>query len=331
VRALCFAAPRRVTVREEPLGPPAAGQVAVRTLVSAISPGTEMLVYRGEVPAGMAVDSILPALAGGFRFPLKYGYAAVGRVEELGEGVGAEWRERLVFAFHPHQSRFLASPDELIPVPEGLSPEEAAFLPNVETAVSFLLDGRPAVGERVVVFGQGIVGLLTAALLARFPLSSLVTVDRFPLRRQKSLELGAHESLDPDAPGALDGLAGSADLTYELSGSPAALEPAIAATGFAGRVVIGSWYGEKRAELHLGGAFHRSRIRLLSSQVSTLDPRWTGRWDKARRLEVAWRLLAELKPAGLITHRFSLAGAAAAYELLDRRPAEAIQVLLTYE
>jgi 2-desacetyl-2-hydroxyethyl bacteriochlorophyllide A dehydrogenase len=330
MRALYFDAPRRVTVREEPLGSPAAGEVRVETLVSAISPGTEMLVYRGEVPAGMPLDSTVPALSGSFAFPLKYGYAAVGRVVELGEGTGAEWQGRLVLSFHPHASHFLASPSELIPVPGGLSPEEAAFLPNMETAVNFLMDGQPVVGERVVVFGQGVVGLLTTALLARIPLSGLVTVDRYPLRRQRSLELGAHASLDPATQGALDGLEASADLTYELSGSPQALEQAIAATGFAGRLIIGSWYGDQRASLSLGGAFHRSRIQLVSSQVSTMAPKWSARWSKDRRLEVAWRLLAEVKPAGLITHRFPFDDAAAAYELLDRHPEEAIQVLLSY-
>jgi 2-desacetyl-2-hydroxyethyl bacteriochlorophyllide A dehydrogenase len=327
MRALYFDAPRRVTVREEPLGSPAAGEVLVETLVSAISPGTEMLVYRGQVPAGMPLDATVPALSGSFAFPLKYGYAAVGRVVELGERADRDWLGRLVLSFHPHQSHFVASPSELIPLPDGLSPEEAAFLPNMETAVNFLMDGQPVVGERVAVFGQGVVGLLTTALLARIPLSDLATVDRYPLRRRKSLELGARSSLDPETAGALEA---SADLTYELSGSPAALEQAIAATGFAGRLVVGSWYGDQRVPLSLGGAFHRSRIQLVSSQVSTIAPKWSARWSKARRLEVAWRLLAEVKPAGLITHRFPFDAAAEAYELLDRRPGEAIQVLLSY-
>jgi threonine dehydrogenase-like Zn-dependent dehydrogenase len=122
-----------------------------------------------------------------------------------------------------------------------------------------------------------------------------------------------------------------ADLTYELSGNPAALDQAIAATGFSGRVVIGSWYGQKRADINLGGRFHRSRMRLISSQVSTLAPEWTGRWSKARRLQVAWRMLEQVQPAHLITHRFPLTQAAQAYALLDQHPEEAIQVLLTYE
>ncbi|MCB0057282.1 MAG: zinc-binding dehydrogenase, partial [Caldilineaceae bacterium] len=133
-------------------------------------------------------------------------------------------------------------------------------------------------------------GLLTTALLARFPLAELVAVDPLPQRRALALDLGAHRALAPDD---LDDPA-SYDLVYEVSGAPAALNTALALAGYAGRVVIGSWYGAKQAPIDLGGAFHRSRIRLLSSQVSTLDPRWLGRWDKARRLDVAWAMLRDL-------------------------------------
>jgi len=167
-----------------------------------------------------------------------------------------------------------------------------------------------------------------------------VTLDQHPLRREQSLAMGAHTSLDPTAPEALSQLLSllqegrpyaGADLTYELSGNPAALDQAIAATGFNGRVVIGSWYGQKRAGLDLGGRFHRSRIRLISSQVSTIAPEWGGRWTKSRRLEVAWWMLQQLRPAHLITHRFPITQAAHGYALLDQNPEQAIQVVLTYE
>ena len=121
-----------------------------------------------------------------------------------------------------------------------------------------------------------------------------------------------------------------ADLSYELSGNPLALDQAIAVTGFNGRVVIGSWYGQKHADLNLGGRFHRSRIRLISSQVSTVAPEWSGRWNKSRRLHVAWEMLQSLRPVHLITHRFPLEQASQAYALLDQHPQEAIQVLFTY-
>jgi 2-desacetyl-2-hydroxyethyl bacteriochlorophyllide A dehydrogenase len=335
-RVLYFTAPYQVTVLKECLPHPAPGQVLVQTTVSAISPGTELLIYRGQAPADMSIDETITALAGTLTFPLKYGYAAVGRVIAVGSPAEREWDSRLVFAFHPHASHFLSAPAELLPVPDSLSPEEAVFLPNMETAVNFLMDGHPLIGERAVVFGQGIVGLLTTALLARMPLSRLITLDRYASRRQRSRELGADDSLDAGTNDVVARLqaeqsASGADLTYELSGNPAALDQAIAVTGFNGRIVIGSWYGQKRADLNLGGRFHRSRLRLISSQVSTIAPEWAGRWTKGRRLHVAWQMLQHVRPAHLITHRFPIEQASQAYALLDQHPEDAIQVLFTYE
>ncbi len=216
-----------------------------------------------------------------------------------------------------------------------MADEDAVFLANTETAVSLLHDGAPLAGERVAVWGQGVVGLLATSLLARLPLDRLVTLDRFPLRRQASQALGATAVLDPaqaDLAAALQSALGeqAADLTYELTGNPAALDAALKSTGFSARLVLGSWYGTKPVSLDLGGAFHRSRIRILASQVSRLDPGLTGRWTKARRLAFAWGWLAGLRPSRWITHRFDLEGAAKAYVLLDHQPDQALQVVLTY-
>jgi threonine dehydrogenase-like Zn-dependent dehydrogenase len=183
-------------------------------------------------------------------------------------------------------------------------------------------------GERVIVLGQGIIGLLTTSLLSRIPLESLITLDRYPLRRELSLTCGATSSLDPDEANTTKH--GDADLTYELSGSPMALNQAIELTGFSGRVVIGSWYGNKTAALNLGGRFHRSRIKLVSSQVSTLSPQLSSRWTKARRFETVLKMLKQIRPSRFITHRFNLSDAAKAYQLLDQRPEEAGQVVFDY-
>ena len=331
---LYFTAPGKVDIREEPVPEPQAGQVLVQTRFSAISPGTEALIYRGLFPEDLSVDETIPALAGRFAYPLKYGYCAAGHVTALGPGVDPGWLGRLVFAFHPHECYFTAPVVDLLPVPEDIPAQEAVFLPNMETAVNLVMDGQPLLGENVVVLGQGIIGLLTAALLARFPLASLVTIDRYALRRQASLALGAAASLDPQDHGAAaiiqrlmpDG----ADLCYELSGAPEVINQAIALTRFDGRVVIGSWYGRKQAALDLGGRFHRSRIRLISSQVSTLAPELSGRWNKLRRFELAWQMLRLVQPAQLITQRFPIQKAARAYELLDAAPEQTIQVILEY-
>lgn len=328
--SLYFTAPRQLEVRREKLPEPAPGQALVRTLISAISSGSERLVYRGEFPPGMQVDTAIAALPGCFQYPLKYGYSTVGEVIDAAD---AALTGRMVFSFHPHESHFWAFPDELMLLPEGIDPQDAVFLPNMETAVNLALDGAPALGERVTIFGQGVVGLLTGALLAQFPLERLTTLDPLPLRRQTSLALGAHSSLDPggladDDPDWLP--AQDADLVYELSGNPAALIQAIRCAAFSGRVVIGSWYGEKPVPMDLGGRFHRSRIRLLSSQVSTIAPELTGRWSKERRFDVAWEMLQRVHPARLITHRFPLDRANEAYWMLEENPGQALQVLLVY-
>jgi threonine dehydrogenase-like Zn-dependent dehydrogenase len=215
-----------------------------------------------------------------------------------------------------------------------MEPEAAAFLPNMETAVNLVQDAAPILGERAMVFGQGTVGLLTASLLAEFPLETLVTADRFELRRKASVGLGVKDSLDPgeqDFKSAAKSLLNpDADFSIELSGSPEALNDAIDLTGFSGRIVIGSWYGRKPTHLDLGGSFHRSRIKLISSQVSSISPELSGRWDKTRRFEVAWDAIRRIQPQKWTTHRFSFDKAQDAYRLLDGSPKETIQVMLTY-
>ena len=327
-----FTAPGQVEVRQTSLPPLTQGQMLVETICSAISPGTEMLVYRGQFPKDL-VDSH-DALSSDLKYPLAYGYACVGKVIKISKEMRHRWLGKLVFAFQPHTSHFIVTPDELFPLPEGMSPETACFLPNMETAVNFVQDAAPILGERVLVFGQGIVGLLTTALLGEFPLASLVTCDRYSLRREASLSLGASAALDPNESGfreqARKSFPSGADLSLELSGSPAALDDAVALTGFGGRVVIGSWYGEKSVTLDLGGAFHRSRIQLISSQVSTIAPGLRGRWGKARRFEVAWEALRRIQPQKWITHRFLLEQAEEAYRLLDETPQNAIQVIFKH-
>ncbi|MBI4763103.1 MAG: zinc-binding alcohol dehydrogenase [Deltaproteobacteria bacterium] len=337
-QALWFEAPYRMGIREEELSGPSETEVTVRTIVSAVSAGTEILIYRGEAPADLAVDATIGSLQGTFSFPMKYGYAAVGEVISLGPGVDPLWQGRKVFSFQPHQSHFLAKVTELLPLPSDVEILDAVFLPNMETAVNLLLDGKPSVGEQVAVFGQGIVGLLVTAILARIPLACLLTLDRFAARRRVSEHLGAHKSIDPAGrtkEEILSLLQGpreykGADLSYEVSGNPEALDQAIAVTGFGGRIVVGSWYGTKDAILRLGGPFHRSRIRILSSQVSSIDTRLGERWTKKRLLGVTWRFLADVKPSQLITHTFPFSEVKQAYSLLNKNPGDCLQVVLAY-
>ena len=325
-QAVFFVAPNQVETQIEEIPVPQRGEVLVKTAVSAVSAGTELLLYRGLMPPDIALDETIEVLDGGMEYPLKYGYAATGQITACGDGVDPQWHGRFVFAFQPHQTHFCAPLTDLHPIPEGISPEDAVFLPNMETAVSFVMDGQPVIGEQVLVLGQGVVGLLTTALLSQFPLANLITVDGSEARRKWSAQMGANRSIDVGGTADIPPV----DLCYELSGNPAALNSAIEHTIFSGRIVIGSWYGQKEARLNLGGRFHRQHLQLISSQVSHLHPQWGGRWDKGRRLNTAWDMIRKIRPSRLITHRFDIDQAPQLYSMLAAEGQTAVQTIFQY-
>ena len=345
VQQLWFTGIEQIEVRELIIAAPSADEVLVEVECSAISAGTEMLVYRGQIPNDMALDANIAALQDQQQYPLQYGYASVGIVKSLGANVEASWLGKRVFAFQPHASHFVTKPANLIAVPVDISAEDAVFLPNMETAVNLVQDGAPALGERVVVLGQGIVGLLLSSLLAQFPLAQLHGVDAIALRRERALTQGVKNVFDPFSAADIHSLKetlaftanttgattiAGADLIFEVSGVPDALNLAVDLSGFASRIVIGSWYGNKTAAIALGGDAHRNRLRITTSQVSSLAPELSGRWDKARRFEFSWQMLRTLRPSQLITHRAPLADAPILYQRLHQSPAEILQAVFSY-
>ena len=323
-------APRTAELRSESVPPPKPGEVRVRTIVSAISHGTEMLVYRGEVPADLPLD--LPTLAGDYAFPIKYGYASVGRV--LDAGVRHLSPGDLVFVHHPHQDVFVVPADLPVRLPEGIDPTTGLFYANLETALSVVHDTPLRLGETALVFGQGVVGLLVAQLLKLAGAAKVLAVEPLKKRRELALEVGADETFEPggDLRGRiLAATAGrGADVAVEVSSSGAALQAAVDAVATEGTVVVASWYGTKPVTLSLGGHFHRGRVRVRSSQVGRMNPELGARWDPARRTETVLGLLPRLRLKEIISHRIPFEDAPAAFGLVDESPGEAVQVVLIY-
>jgi 2-desacetyl-2-hydroxyethyl bacteriochlorophyllide A dehydrogenase len=332
-QSIWLTGPRTIELREEQAPPPSPGVMRVETIASAISHGTEMLAYRGQISADMALD--LPTFQGSFGFPLKYGYAAVGRVLDVGADVQGFAPGDLVFALHPHQSVFVAPVSVVTRLPPDLDPLLGVFTANLETALNIVHDTPLKLGETALVFGQGVVGLLVAQLLRRAGAGRVFAVEPFARRQALSRQLGVHAALTPGADLASQVRSlnddRAADVAIEVSGNPAALQAAIECVMVEGTVVAASWYGTKPVTLDLGGHFHRGRVRLRSSQVGRLNPELGPRWDYARRMAMVTALLPELQLAELITHRFPFAHAADAYRLVDERPQEVVQVALTYE
>jgi 2-desacetyl-2-hydroxyethyl bacteriochlorophyllide A dehydrogenase len=337
-RQLWFTGANQVEVREQSLPEPVTGELLIETICSSVSAGTELLIYRGQLPQHMSLDANLTSLQA-TAYPLQYGYACVGRVVRVGASVDEKWQGKLVFAFQPHASHFLTSVDSVIPLPAGIDAYDAVFLANMETAVNLVQDGSPGLGERVVVLGQGIVGLLLSALLAKHPLSALYALEGAPARRARALQLGVKQVFDPTSDADVTtlkqlltaGTVGSgADLVYEVSGVPEALNLALDLCGYTSRIVIGSWYGTKSAAIELGGDAHRNRLKIITSQVSSIAPELSGRWDKARRFDVAWEMVKQVQPRKLITHRITLDGAADLYAQLHQQSDDIVQAVFEY-
>jgi 2-desacetyl-2-hydroxyethyl bacteriochlorophyllide A dehydrogenase len=316
-RAAWIVAPGQVELRAEQVAPPGPGQLRVAAIASAISHGTELLVYTGQVDPTLSLD--LPTLAGSFALPIKYGYASVGRVIDVGDGVDRARPGQLVFALHPHQSVFLAPEAVVTPLPAGLAPEHGLLFANAETALTIAHDAAPRLGETALIFGQGVVGMLAASAVRLAGATRLIVVEPRPERRALALKRGADAALLPgpelaDAIRALnDGRL--ADLAIEVSGAPAALQQAIDAVMDEGTVVVASWYGRKPVSLELGTRFHRGRIRLRSSQVGRLAPEAWPRWDYARRSQAVAALLPRLQPQTIGAMRLPFARIAEAYAL----------------
>lgn len=279
-RALWYVGRGAVELRETVLPPLGTGEARVRTRFSGISRGTERLVLQGAVGRSEWGRMRCPMQEGAFPFPVKYGYCAVGTVEDG----PADLKGRIVFCLHPHQDIFQVPADRLAAVPVHIPPRRATLAANMETALNAVWDSGAGPGDRIAVVGAGVVGLLVASLAARLPAAAVTVVDVEAGRRPLAEALGAGFAAPDAAPT-------EADIVFHASASAAGLNTAIACAGLEGTAVEMSWYGDKPVEVGLGGAFHSRRLKLVSSQVGLVSPSRRPRWDHARRLAAALRLL----------------------------------------
>jgi threonine dehydrogenase-like Zn-dependent dehydrogenase len=293
-RAVEFLGPRSLRVVEEAVPAVGPGQLLVRTLCSMVSTGTELKVFKGDVDSSQPTDLTISGMADRLAYPLRYGYSLVGEVVAVGDGLsGADWLGRTVFSFSPHASAVVVDAAAVLVVPADVAPEDAVFLPAMETAVSLVQAARPLLGERVLVLGQGLIGMLTAAALSDSNVDTSVA-DKMSSRLLLSKSIsprvklwGTSDDSDRTEPAGFD-------VSIEVTGSSAGLQTALEATGTSGRVVVGSWYREAPASLRLGTRFHRSDLQLVTSQVSAIPPSLSGRWDKARRFGLTFKVLLSI-------------------------------------
>jgi len=263
---LWFTGPRRVELRTRPL-PHNEELVYVRGVCSAISHGTELALFKGDFTPPF--DDAM----GAANFPCRYGYSWVGQRGDNGQRV---------FALLPHATAHLVHPSQLREIPKTISDARAALAANMETAITAIWDANVAKGNRVTIFGGGVVGLL-CAWLARRAGAHVALVEPQEPRRELARALGVEQSR------AFVG----GEVAIEATGNPAALSDAIRSVGMEGRVVVASFYGNRRAPIDLGEHFHRNRIEIRSTQVSTIPASHRTEWTFDRRFDLVLTLLAD--------------------------------------
>ena len=327
-RVLRFVAPRRVGYAVVDVLPPADGELLVRTRLSGISGGTELLAYRGELDPDSARDETISSLGGRFEYPFAYGYSCVGEVvtshdDDVPEGAA-------VFAFHPHQDLFTVRGMDAVII-DQVDGRSATLFPLVETALQVSLDAGPRLEEPVVILGLGPVGILTAALLDRAG-AEVVGVDPREDRREAAILFGIPAVNVSEIGAVVERLTSGAGvpLVVDATGHPPALARGLELLRHEGEVLVCSWYGTKGVSLPLGREFHRRRLQIRSTQVSTIPAHLAGKWDVQRRRRVATRLLNELPLKLLTTHDVAFDRAAEAYAALDRGDAGLMHVALRY-
>ena len=278
-RAFWVVAPGSGELRSEVLPVPEPGQVLVRTLYSAVSRGTESLVFRGRVPESEHQRMRCPFQQGDFPGPLKYGYSSVGVVHSG----SAELLGQHVFCLFPHQSAYVVPHDAVLPIPAGVPAERAVLAANLETAINAVWDAAPRLGDRISVVGAGVLGCLSAYLFGRHPGVSVELVDLQPGRASVARALGATFALPTAA-------RGERDLVVHASGSEQGLRTCLELAARDSTVLELSWFGDSEVSLPLGAAFHQKRLALRSSQVGTVSPRARSRFDYRERLALALEL-----------------------------------------
>jgi 2-desacetyl-2-hydroxyethyl bacteriochlorophyllide A dehydrogenase len=269
-------------IRAVALPEPAADEVLVRTRFSAVSRGTERLVFAGRVPPDQRAAMRAPFQDGEFPGPVKYGYLSVGEVQ-----VGpAELLGRDVFCLYPHQSAYVVPAAAVLPVPDGVPPARAVLAGTLETAINALWDAAPRIGDRACVVGAGMVGCCVARLLAQIPGVRVRLVDLDPARAPIAAALGVQFA-------APDELSGEHEIVVHASATAAGLQRSLELAATGGEVIELSWYGTDPVSLELGGGFHSRRLGVRASQVGAVSAARRGTRSARDRLALALALLRD--------------------------------------
>ena len=367
-RELIAIAPRTPVLREydePPLGP---RQIRIRTELASPKHGTELVAYRNDPAALQAYDrslgAVMPVTGAAPAFPRPLGNMAVGRVSELGSAASRFQIGDRVFGHFPIRETLTAEETNADPLPPGVSPEAALCLDPAVMALP-IRDAGIKLGDEVVIFGLGAIGLMAVQLARLAGAARVIAVDPLENRRMLAMQFGADQALDP---GEGDGDIGLAirrltergdpepapeprrvvggyherhsqsgqlgvDVAVETSGSTRALHQAIRATRFGGTVCMVSFYGGGAPDLYLGQEFHINQLQLVSVRAESLPLRDAPGWTLRRLVELALAWLADgrLQTTGMLTPIVPFADSAEAYREIDEHPERSIKLGIRFD
>lgn len=345
-QVVSFIAPREVALTECDAQPLTPGSVRVRTWYSGISAGTELTAYRGSNPyltATWDLDARLfvPGVPT-FAYPVSgWGYSEVGEVvevaDDLQEDAGAPKVGDVVYGIWGHRSDAVVSAatlrDRVLHRADAIT---GVFARGGAIALNAVLAADVRLGERVAVFGQGVIGLL-ATRLATLSGAEVIAVDGHPRRLETARAMGAVETVEADVPGG-SGAAirkwapGGVDSAIELSGSDRALHEATRSVVVDGVVVASGFYQGGAANLRLGEEFHHNRVRIVASQISGTPVQLGPRWDQRRLVSSFMGQVAagRVPVTDLVTDVVEAADVASVFARLDEGDPDILQAVLRF-
>lgn len=320
-QALWFTGPKESVIKDTPLPELEDGFVRIRSSYSAISPGTERLVFQGKVPPSMVKKMIVPYMEGDFSFPVKYGYSIVGTVVDSPQD---EFIGKRVHVMHPHQNEIVVRQEDLNFISDTLPDQRATLFSNTQTCVNAIWDSQVDIGDKVLIVGFGTIGSLLSLILQQMNLVEIHVADnnieKLKIAEQFGFTTFSPNQVTPDF----------YDLSFHCSATSEGLQTAIDCVGLEGRVIELSWYGSNSVNLELGSSFHTGRKQIISSQVSRIPIRKQPQWDHYRRNEFVQKILHDTEFDKLITSTINFSSVSEIFEEITRPDRIDLSLVIDY-
>jgi 2-desacetyl-2-hydroxyethyl bacteriochlorophyllide A dehydrogenase len=324
-----FVKPKEVVLKEIRVPLPKRGEVLIETVVTQVSTGTELTILNGEFPEG----SYWARYA---KYPFSAGYSNVGKIIEVGKGVDKKLTGKTVATESPHARYVNCDCKKLNIVPDDIPPEDASFSTIAEIAMNGVRLAKIEPGEKIAVFGLGLLGQLAVQFCKFCGGWPVVGIDPSSFRRKLALKSGAHYSLNPKDKDFTERMKEISkgkmfDVVFEVTGNPKIIPGELEFLRERGRqIILSSPRGPSTLDFHdLVNAPSRVIIGAHNEshpEVSTTYNQWT----KARDVEFFFDLLAagEIKVSHLITHKYKWDKAKDAYEMLLKDRTKSLGVIL---